>query len=444
MGFVRPRVGKDGVVRFQARYIDVKGSRRSAGTFSTEKAAIRAWQRAEDKIAEGRLGDPRRGRQKFQIYVLDEWLPHHQIEARTRETYTYYLDRRILPAFGGMRMAEILPGDVRRWVSRLKDEGLSPSVIRYCVTVLSAIFTTALNDQVTQLHPCRGVKTPPIPKRPRTIVTPEQFDAIYAQLPTELTRLLAELDVETGLRWGELTELRPMDIDFRTRTLTVSRAVVELGPRFHPTGGRFLVKPYPKDKEYRRLKLGAHIVERLRTYVVEHGIGDNDLLFSFPASPKPALRVLRDPETLGWTSPVATGHRYRHGTLSAYGAGKCRCQPCKDAYAHYRAQRRAAGKDKPRRRRTLETDGHIPRWWFRHQIWLPALRAADIKFPVRAHDLRHAHASWLLAGGADLQVVKERLGHSSIVTTEKYLHTLPDADETALDALARVRSRGRG
>ncbi|WP_220499427.1 MULTISPECIES: tyrosine-type recombinase/integrase [unclassified Microbispora] len=57
------------------------------------------------------------------------------------------------------------------------------------------------------------------------------------------------------------------------------------------------------------------------------------------------------------------------------------------------------------------------------------------------HDLRHAHASWLLAGGADLQVVKERLGHGSISTTEKYLHTLPDADETALDALARTRSR---
>ncbi|MGI5159115.1 tyrosine-type recombinase/integrase [Microbispora sp. CA-102843] len=56
------------------------------------------------------------------------------------------------------------------------------------------------------------------------------------------------------------------------------------------------------------------------------------------------------------------------------------------------------------------------------------------------HDLRHAHASWLLAGGADLQVVKERLGHGSISTTEKYLHTLPDADDTALDALARTRA----
>jgi site-specific recombinase XerD len=53
--------------------------------------------------------------------------------------------------------------------------------------------------------------------------------------------------------------------------------------------------------------------------------------------------------------------------------------------------------------------------------------------------MRHAHASWLIAGGADLQVVKERLGHASIATTEKYLHSLPTADETALDALARMR-----
>jgi integrase len=57
--------------------------------------------------------------------------------------------------------------------------------------------------------------------------------------------------------------------------------------------------------------------------------------------------------------------------------------------------------------------------------------------------MRHAHASWLLAGGADLQVVKERLGHASISTTEKYLHSLPTADETAIDALSRIRDPGR-
>ncbi|XRQ07140.1 tyrosine-type recombinase/integrase, partial [Actinomadura welshii] len=53
-------------------------------------------------------------------------------------------------------------------------------------------------------------------------------------------------------------------------------------------------------------------------------------------------------------------------------------------------------------------------------------------------DLRHAHASWLLNGGADLQVVKERLGHASIATTERYLHTLPDADKTVLEASRKL------
>ena len=74
-------------------------------------------------------------------------------------------------------------------------------------------------------------------------------------------------------------------------------------------------------------------------------------------------------------------------------------------------------------------------------MWQPALKAANLEIHVRLHDLRHAHASWLLAGGADLQVVKQRLGHGSLHTTERYLHTLPDADETALEALAKIKNR---
>jgi site-specific recombinase XerD len=77
------------------------------------------------------------------------------------------------------------------------------------------------------------------------------------------------------------------------------------------------------------------------------------------------------------------------------------------------------------------------------KVWRPALERAGITFNVRPHDLRHAHASWLLAGGADLQAVKERLGHGSISTTEKYLHTLPEADDLALDAFSKIRNRGR-
>ena len=33
----------------------------------------------------------------------------------------------------------------------------------------------------------------------------------------------------------------------------------------------------------------------------------------------------------------------------------------------------------------------------------------------------------------------DRMGHAQIQTTQKYLHTLPDADTKNLDALDRVR-----
>jgi len=444
MGYSKVRNGRDGKPRYTAYYWDIRGRERSAGTFSSRKEADKAWQREETKVAEGRAGDPRRGRQTFERYVCVEWLPTHVMELRTRENYTYYLDRRIIPEFGPMRMVEILPAHVREWVTKLTREGVKPQAVRYCMVVLSAIFTTALNDQVTFLHPCKGVKTPPIPKRPHNIISPEQFDDLYTALPAETMKLLVETDIESGLRWGELAELRPRDLDFGTGVLTVSRVVVELTPRFHPDGGRFLIKDYPKDQEHRRLKLSRQIVAKIEAFIEAQGLGDDDLLFAMPQLPQqPTLRVLADSATLGLTEPNDAGRRYRHGTLSAYSAGKCRCEHCRGAYATYRAQRRAAGQDQPRARRTVVTDGHIPRWWFRTHVWLPAIEASGLPESITVHGLRHAHASWLLAGGADLQVVKERLGHSSIVTTQKYLGTLDEGDDTAIDALNRIRSRSK-
>ena len=52
--------------------------------------------------------------------------------------------------------------------------------------------------------------------------------------PTTTLKLLVETDIETGLRWGELTELRVRDFVRMTRILTVSRAVVQVDPKFHP------------------------------------------------------------------------------------------------------------------------------------------------------------------------------------------------------------------
>ncbi len=85
----------------------------------------------------------------------------------------------------------------------------------------------------------------------------------------------------------------------------------------------------------------------------------------------------------------------------------------------------------------------ISRNTFRTHVWLPAVKAS-LDFNVRIHDLRHAHASWLLAGGADLKGVVERMGHAQIQTTQKYLHTLQDSNKKNIDAFSRIADRRSG
>ncbi len=73
----------------------------------------------------------------------------------------------------------------------------------------------------------------------------------------------------------------------------------------------------------------------------------------------------------------------------------------------------------------------------------PLLQAAGLS-RMRLYDLRHSHATLLLANGEHPKVVSERLGHASTtLTLDTYSHVLPGMQEQATERLDALLSNAR-
>jgi integrase len=91
----------------------------------------------------------------------------------------------------------------------------------------------------------------------------------------------------------------------------------------------------------------------------------------------------------------------------------------------------------------LTDDHHVLTREDGQSVWPSSLTRAFRKFlrrrglpQIRLHDLRHSHATHLLAAGVHPKIAQERLGHSTIsITLDLYSHVLPGMQE---DAAAKV------
>lgn len=72
-------------------------------------------------------------------------------------------------------------------------------------------------------------------------------------------------------------------------------------------------------------------------------------------------------------------------------------------------------------------------------VFKRAIKKAGVD-PIRIHDLRHSHASFLLNSGANILAVSKRLGHATITQTlETYAHLLSETDDKMMEIIEKSK-----
>ena len=140
------------------------------------------------------------------------------------------------------------------------------------------------------------------------------------------------------------------------------------------------------------------------------------------------------------TLPLAAFQAKRSAMLVRGKGDKERLVPLSDfsreAVARYldiRPQFLSAGRPSPFLFPSHGKEGHITRIRFYQMLKDLAVKAGVPHKKIHPHALRHAFATHVLAGGADLRSLQTMLGHADIGTTQIYTHVVRDHLKAAVE-----------
>lgn len=208
------------------------------------------------------------------------------ITPRIRESTLYkkksVTDLHILPYFKKRIVSEITPEDVVTWQTSVMSLSLSDTYMRTINADLNAILNYAVDYVGLPKNPCKR-SMGSSKSRPLNYWTPEEYKRFIDCCHNNLQYYtLFETLYYTGMRIGEALALTLNDIDWGSRTISISKTLYNLP-------GKKLIGPPKTSQSNRVIDAPAFLIDELQEYISHLYQPDPEAsLFSITAS---AVRV---------------------------------------------------------------------------------------------------------------------------------------------------------
>jgi integrase len=313
---------------------------------------------------------------------IEEWLStwRNNISDRTRSDYERVFRRYLPKDLLGRKLARLTPKDIQDVVNELSARGLSPRTVRILHGALRACLNTALR----------------LGKVPRNVATLVDLPArghreLRCFTPGEAQRFLQAAEAEQRDRDAAGNDQACFSAFFITLLLTGLRPGEGLALRWSDLDGSYL-----------RIQRAQTVGATNNKLIASTKTGRSRVL---PLGER-ALRTLQHHRVRQAKWKLKLGDLYQDQGL---------------IFAN-------------------ETGGLLDAQNIVNRHFKPLLKRAGLP-AIRLYDLRHSHATLLMAAGEHPKVVQERLGHSTItLTLDTYTHVVPGMQELASSRLEALLS----
>lgn len=223
------RRGKRGNACYIDYYVDGKRVRERLG-YVSRKTAEDVLKIRQAEIIQGRYQIvPKKRSASFEDFSKDfrEYLASRK-EGKALKAYQTRL-KHLEPVFGGFRLSEVSPFHVEKYICKRRSERsyrkspVAPATINRELAVLKRMFQLAIQWGRAEKNPVIGVKFLREESKQDRVLSEEEEEKLLSQCAPHV-RLAVLVALHTGMRLGEILNLRWQDIDLRRQVLTVVKS----------------------------------------------------------------------------------------------------------------------------------------------------------------------------------------------------------------------------